>query len=416
MKKLYLIGLLILSYITGFSQADKPVDWKKDIECLKKELPKKHKYLFFQMSKEEFEKKLDDISSHLNLYNDFAVAIKLQQTIASIGDSHTGVWYNKLIDAEKKLPLNLYWFSDGIYVLQTTKEYEKLLGTRISKVNNFSIPVIVDSLSTLITIDNQALVKNNIPKMIPTLQLLEHFGFSKDSVLKVEVETPHGHLVQCDIKAGAITKENEISIQPDSVAVCFQNQQSFFSEKYFADEGIYYLQYNTCYSSELAQKYGRKRDDLPSFVEFETKVFDVIQNKPINRLIFDMRFNGGGNSTQGTEFITKLAGYDIAKQDKKFYVVIGRQTFSSAIINTMDFKRLTKAIFVGEETGGKPNHYGEVRDFMLPSSGLAVYYSTKYFAYTKENLKTIKPDVTIETSFSDYKKGVDPVYEWIKKQ
>jgi C-terminal processing protease CtpA/Prc len=129
-----------------------------------------------------------------------------------------------------------------------------------------------------------------------------------------------------------------------------------------------------------------------------------------------MRFNGGGNSGQGTEFISKLSGYNISKQDKKIYVVIGRQTFSSAIINTMDFKGQTKAILVGEETGGKPNHFGEVRNLQLPSSGLNISYSTKYFTRTKEDLKTIRPDVIIESSFSDFKKGIDPVYEWIKKQ
>jgi C-terminal processing protease CtpA/Prc len=96
--------------------------------------------------------------------------------------------------------------------------------------------------------------------------------------------------------------------------------------------------------------------------------------------------------------------------------VIGRKTFSSAIINTINFKQYTKAILIGEETGGKPNHYGEVRNFRLPSSQLPVNYSTKYFTYTKVDLNTIKPDVSIELSFDDYKKGIDPVYEWIVEQ
>lgn len=159
-----------------------------------------------------------------------------------------------------------------------------------------------------------------------------------------------------------------------------------------------------------------KSSSLPSFLEFGNKVFDIIQNMPVKKFIFDLRFNGGGSSIQGTEFVSKLSGYPISKQDKRIYVVIGRQTFSSAIINAMDFKHRTKAIFVGEETGGKPNHFGEVRNFQLPSSKLIINYSTKYFTESKEDLKSIKPDVIIEPSFSDYKKGLDPVYEWIRKQ
>ena len=41
----------------------------------------------------------------------------------------------------------------------------------------------------------------------------------------------------------------------------------------------------------------------------------------------------------------------------------------------------TEAIFIGEPTGGRPNHFGEVKSFNLPNSGLSVRYSTKYFRF-----------------------------------
>lgn len=90
--------------------------------------------------------------------------------------------------------------------------------------------------------------------------------------------------------------------------------------------------------------------------------------------------------------------------------------FSSAILNAMDFKRLTNAVFVGEDTSGKPNHFGEIRDMELPSSKLHINYSTKYFKRTDKQVNTITPDVTIEPTFEDFAKGVDPIYEWIKNQ
>jgi hypothetical protein len=415
MLKFYFIGLLVFTWITGIAQTEKTVDWKSDIEYFKKELPLKHKNLFFQMPEGEYERRLDYLSSRVSLFSNFEIAVKLQQLIAKIGDSHTSVSYTKFIDAEKMLPLQLYWFSDGIYIMQTTKEYEDILGSRITQINDFAIQSVADSLSTLLTVDNNALIKNNIPKMIPALQLLEYFGFSEGNVLKIEVESSHGQLMNYEIEAGKINRNYLIGVKPDSLAFCWQNQRAIFIDKYFGSEGILYLQYNKCTSRELEEKQGTA-SSLPSFVDFGDKVFDIIQNKPVNKLIFDIRFNGGGNSSQGTAFISKLSDYPISKQDKKIYVVIGRQTFSSAIINAMDFKQKTKAIFVGEETGGKPNHFGEVRNFQLPSSGLIINYSTKYFTRTKEDLKSIRPDVTIESSFLDYKKGIDPVYEWIKKQ
>ena len=77
---------------------------------------------------------------------------------------------------------------------------------------------------------------------------------------------------------------------------------------------------------------------------------------------------------------------------------------------------LHNAVFVGEETAGKPNHFGEVRSFQLPSSKVLVNYSTKYFKRSEKEIETIEPDMSIEMSFADFKKGVDPVFEWIKAQ
>ena len=81
----------------------------------------------------------------------------------------------------------------------------------------------------------------------------------------------------------------------------------------------------------------------------------------------------------------------------------------------MDFKRMTEAIFVGEETGGKPNHFGEIKSFRLPYSGLKLKYSTKYFKRTDEDINTITPDFIIETSFDEYIRGIDPVFDWVLK-
>ena len=152
---------------------------------------------------------------------------------------------------------------------------------------------------------------------------------------------------------------------------------------------------------------------LPSFEEFESRVFETLNREPVEKLLVDIRFNTGGSSPQGTSFVEKLAPYLNKHPETKLYVVLGRNTFSSAIINAMDFKRLTEAVFLGESTSGKPNHFGEVKSLQLPTSGIVVNYSTKYFTRTKEDLKTLEPDVWLEPTFRDYIRGIDPVYEWV---
>lgn len=410
-----LIGLFLLNSL--HAQDINKIKWEKDIKVLQKKLPEKHKYLFYVRNRVEFN---NDIYSLLSTYKNLSnlgVALKMQQLVARMGDSHTNIGWDKLIDKSKQLPLTLYWFGDGIYVKQTVVDNKKMLGKRIHKINQSPIKEVVDSLSTLVVQDNIAFVKGQVPKLISNIELLEYFNFVKDGKVIVETEDLDGNLEKFEVKSSLLNKENRVEFEVDSVAFSVNNLNEFFVDKYFEKEEIYFIQYNKCNGRENPP-YNFKGDinTLPSFIEFESRVIETINNKSIRKLIVDLRYNGGGNSYQGTNFIRNLSGIEKINQKGVLYVLIGRRTFSSAIINVMDFKSLTKATFVGEETGGKPNHFGEVKRFELPNSKIEVYYSTKFFRRAEKDVNTINPDVKVEESFDDFKLGIDPVFEWIKKQ
>lgn len=413
---LLIIGIFVLQICN--SQTVTKTDWKADIDFLAKELPEKHYNFFTVKSKKEFLFKLNHIKINSEQLTDFEVALKLQQIIASFGDSHTRICFEQFIDKNQILPLQLFWFSDGLFVLHTTKENSTILGCNILSVNGVPLKIIVDSLNTLVTLDNVAIQKITTPIFFPWVQLLKHFGFIKEQNIELKLKDVKGKTIVYQIKAAELSRQNRITYKPDSLAFCYKNEKTFFVENYNAIDKIYYLQYNKCWSRELELKNGdaKKAEAIPSFKEFEDKVFNTLEKSPVNKIVFDLRFNEGGSSSQGTEFAEKLAKYLNKNLNMKMYVIIGRNTFSSAIINAMDCKRLMNAVFVGEETSGKPNHFGEVKNFTLPDSGLRVNYSTKYFEYTSGKEMTIKPDIKLETSLSDFNKGFDPAYEWIKRQ
>ena len=103
-------------------------------------------------------------------------------------------------------------------------------------------------------------------------------------------------------------------------------------------------------------------------------------------------------------------------REHKLYVLIGKQTFSSALLNAMSLKKQCQAILVGEATAGSVNHYGEVRTFELPCSQAIVTYSTKYFETWKGHDGALIPDKSIPASVEDFKRGRDSVLEYIYRQ
>jgi len=64
--------------------------------------------------------------------------------------------------------------------------------------------------------------------------------------------------------------------------------------------------------------------------------------------------------------------------------------------------------FVGEPTGAKPNHLGEVKYLELKSSGLLIRYYTKYYELLEDDKElSFIPDILCEISFVDYAEGLD---------
>jgi len=417
MKQIILLIAGIIFSLSLYPQ-NKKTDWNADLDYLIKELSKRHYNFYTVKSKEDFLLGINAIKQETKNLTDLQIALKTQQLIASFGDSHTNLYFRRWLDKNQMLPINVLWVSDGLYILRTTPENEEILGTQLLFVNKIPINTIIDSLSTLITVDNQAIVKTYIPVVLPSLQILEHFGFANTEQVELGLRTETNQNQTYILKPAPMNRDNRISFKPDSVAFCVKNQDLMFTSFYYPEDKIYYMLYNQCWSKELEQKYGNKKKakTMPSFQEFEDKAFQTLANESVEKIVYDLRYNGGGSSWQGTLFIRKLAKFLETNPNVKVYVVLGRETFSSATLNALDFKELTNAIFVGEETAGKPNHFGELRGFNLPNSKLEVGYSTKYFKNTEENMNTMKPDVEIEMSFRDFTKGIDPVFEWIKQQ
>lgn len=413
-KSLLLLLFLIVPIEWMQAQQKTEIDWVYEIDLLGSELAEKHPDLFFRVDSATFFSDLNQIARSTEGLSTFAISVRLQQVIAKMGDAHTSLNYHFNVDPEYILPLNFYWYQEGIYILKAPLEYEQILGKRVVSINESPLDDVIDSLATLIVDDNFSLLMNLVPRMITWTQLLEYFGFAKHEGLELVVADPEGQREKVFISLPQADGE-VVPLKPDSIPFGFRDQKVFFREHYFPAEETYYIQYNRCWSREIEEEFGSGGSALfmPSFKEFEKEVFQVIKKKSIRRLVFDMRFNSGGNSAQGTAFIKKLCK-SMKKGEGAIYVVIGRKTFSSAIINTVDFMNLAEVITVGEGTGGKPNHFGEIKRFVLPESKLVVNHSTKYFTLVEEDVPSILPQLEAPITFEDYMHGIDSALETIR--
>jgi len=423
MKKAIILILTFFS-ISTYSQEIETQNWTTDLNFLKSELPKKHKNLFYKISKVEFENGIEQIIKQLDKDTDIETSIKLTQLIAKVGDSHTNLNISHLLKTRKTIPLDLIWFKEGLFISGSTKENYEVLDKKIVSINGFKTKTIIDSLKTLFVDENTALIKNNSSRLLDNKVLLKYFGFSgsKDTIYNVELSDIKGEITKLKLQE----VDNDLSLSKNKIYLKANPEKPFyrngsgknFKEEYFPKEKIYFIQYNKCISRETIEKFGDKEAAYkqPSFKEFEEKVLKTLENSDIDKLIFDMRFNQGGSSYLAESLIDKIAQNKKINKKGKLFVVVGNDTFSSAIFNTIYFKEKTNATIIGEETSGKPNHFGNIKSFRLPYSEIKVTYSSEYWKLTKDDSNTIVPEIMVENSYNDFKNGIDPVFEYVKNK
>jgi tetratricopeptide (TPR) repeat protein len=146
---------------------------------------------------------------------------------------------------------------------------------------------------------------------------------------------------------------------------------------------------------------------------FAARLADFVEANPVERLILDLRWNGGGNNYLNRSLILALTRSPKVNRFGHLFTLIGRTTFSAAMNLTSQLEQWTNTLFAGEPTGSTTSHYGDSRRHTLPNSGLTLRLSTIYWRDWTVNEKRpwIAPDIPAELSAKDHFAGIDPALE-----
>jgi C-terminal processing protease CtpA/Prc len=183
-------------------------------------------------------------------------------------------------------------------------------------------------------------------------------------------------------------------------AIAYRKQGGFYQSDFIPEHRAFYVAYNRC----------REAPDLPmaQFVEFVMSKCDELD---AHRIIIDLRFNGGGDETVIWPLWQALEQSERFRDPGDIIGLISRQTFSSAMSNSHQLRDNCGAILIGEPTGGKPNHFGQLSRFELPHSGLTISHSTRWFQKVEGDPDAVHPDVLILWRSVPTFAGQDPVME-----
>ena len=374
-----------------------PDQWKEDIEFLKVNLFKTHPDPFFKTSEIEISSAIDTLQSRIEGLEWFEIYSEMTRIVALIGDGHTAIHPSPMLN---RYPVYPYVFSDGIYIIATDEAHLGLVNTKILQVGGFSTEEAFDRLSVFVAHDNDWGLKETTPNYFITAEIMRAAGLVNGRG-ELEIMVEKGE----EILTSIITPvEGEIKLLQDRRSNTEnQTQNENYWYEYCPDSRILHFHFRRCQSQK-----GKP------FLFFNFDMFSFIRKNPVEKLVLDIRQNGGGNSLLLEPFMLRVMFDRKLNREGKLFVAIDRGTFSSAILNAISMSKRTKSIFVGEPTGGSPVHYGEVRKLTLPNSRIQVSCSTVLWKTTSDTSEAFMPDILIERTFEDYYLMMDRVIEAIR--
>ena len=92
-------------------------------------------------------------------------------------------------------------------------------------------------------------------------------------------------------------------------------------------------------------------------------------------------------------------------------MLVGRHTFSAAMVNALDLRRETEALLVGEPMGARPNGFQELHTFMLPHSRLKVACAIRRYRFGEPGMEAVHPDIAAPPEWQLVVQGRDPALE-----
>ncbi len=416
MRTIPVIAGTTLCVLSQLSAAPAPRDdterearWQADLDYFARALPAEQKDFYQLFPRDRFEFSVAELKRAVPQLSDAEIILELDRLVASLGIAHTKVSIESGIGAQvfHHYPIQMRWFPGGLRVVGAAAEHRDAVGCRVSRVGSLTPEQAEAKVAPYIATENTNHLHALSPACLALAELMQHEKIA-DAAGRLQLTC-----LQADGKAltfslaprshGESRRKLVSATDVFHVPAMFSRKQpgAYYWYEYLPDTRTLYIQYNKCH-------------DAPGnpFAEFTKNLFADADSRSVQRVIVDLRYNGGGDSKVVRPLVDGLKARPALSQPGHLYALIGPRTFSSGLWAAMSFHRSLHAILVGEPVGNKPNHYGDARSFVLPNSQIKVSYSVKHFRMLPNgDPPSLYPDVTVPNAYEDFIAGRDRVLE-----
>ncbi len=368
--------------------------------------------------RDRFVCQINELISEIPELGDTEILLRLQRTVAELGDVHSLVkypyqFYDPDSDADY-FPYTYDLFYDGgepeLRAVAVPPDQQELLFAKLISINGVEINDVIDRLSNFISYENTYGRDYTVKTLAAHFSYLRAAGIigAEETTAEVGFELLDGSVVTKTAEAytlngrSALRRTNKSLTQ--SGELMHKHSSLSFWYEYIPDEDTVYIRIN---------KYENREDQ--TLEEFFAELAALPEIETAAKVVIDQRDNTGG-------IVPPLTMYDLIdalnRSSAKVYILFDCGSFSAAVDSSTEFaNEIEGAITVGSPAGQPSNFFASAANHgnVMANSRYTYTVSDFYFDVLPDGGSgTLTPEVTVFETLSDYIDGVDTVMEYVR--
>jgi hypothetical protein len=354
---------------------------------------------------------LVNLERDLTSLNDDQRHARLTRAIASLGDGHSVAFPYFPATSFSLVPLRLRWFGDGLFVTAAPARLQDLIGQQVTGIAGLGAEQALEAMRPYIAADNDSAARVRSTYYMLSPRFWNAIGYPTDpDRLRLVLRSRQGaHTVELSTVSRwrylwwvLQPRQWLIAPRPSPLsAPFFEWRRDNFWITPMPDRGGVYVAFRAV-----------KPNGKETLTAFGARILNTTRSTGAERIVIDVRENGGGDNTLFRGMIGALRESEFNVKGR-LILLTGGETFSAATNFVSAMERETAVTLIGEPTGSGPNHFGDSQPKSLPRTGIVVFLSTRHHQFGKPgDARTAhEPEIAVATSSTDFFAGRDPVLE-----
>ncbi len=410
---LMILALCVATFTLTGQKKLTTAQWQEDLRFLQNTINSEYAFLFKKIDADTWNQEVEQLYNQIPNLQTHEIKVGLTKVVSRFEYGHTIIPFST-VAKEGVLPVNLYHFDDGIYVEGVVKEHRKILGAKVTKIGNTPIDEALQKVRPVVPAENDQYFKGyglrymTVPAYLHAQKVIDQYTDQVTLTLEKDGKRFEHTLSAIPLdemsRGYGFTNPNDrwLSARAQGETPLYLkhlNEKMYFFE-YLADTKTLYVRQSSVFN-----------DEEETLADFYRRLFDFVDKNDIDKLVYDVRLNGGGDNSNNKALIKGLMARPDINQKGKFFFIIGRRTFSACQNLANEIENYTEAIIVGEPTSENKNFYGDARRVSLPNSEMGAYLSYAWWQDMSqwENRDATSPSLAASMTYNEYINNEDPV-------